>query len=394
VSSLWRGGAWLVAAAAFAADARAEPFAHVEEDSRGREHVPSGDQDPLRGSTFVFDQSMSLQTVHLDPSAPLSYIPYYGWWLSFRPRWNFNDSVRLQARFDYYKEFTNSQDTTYYREDVFGDIWTDLVYSDRIARHGPWKNTKFTLGLRALWPTSKQSQGSGIYVTLGGFTGLSQKIPIRGDDARALNSGRVGLSVVYLHPFSNATTATDYGNFAAISQSDSGTPISSDQLTGLTLSSHVLFAIAEASLQITPKLDIAASAIWINQWHYAPPPATVSTLTGNVTVPRFNDQQFSQFFWLVAAIDYEIFDEVSLGAGYYNLANVIGLNGALRSPFLGGEDNAFWSPDAAFFFDVTANLDKIWERASGKSNGPGRAGDTASAARSAREARLLGAPLR
>jgi hypothetical protein len=203
------------------------------------------------------------------------------------------------------------------------------------------------------------------------------------------------LSFVYLHPFSNATTATDYGNFATLSQSDSGTPIASDQLSGMTLSSHVLFAIADASLQITPKLALGASAIWIDQWHYPPPAATVSTLTGNVTVPRFNDEQFTQFFWIVAALDYELFDEVSLGLGYYNLANVIGLNGTLRSPFLGGEDNSFWSPDAAFFFDVTANLDRIWERASGRSTENGRAGDTASAARSAREARLLGgAPLR
>ena len=101
----------------------------LEKRGEGEHLVPEKDKDPLRGTTFLFDQSMSTQTAHLEPSPQQSYVPFYGWWLSLRPRWNFTDHWRVQARLDYYKEFTNSQSTTYYREDVFGDIWTDLVYS-------------------------------------------------------------------------------------------------------------------------------------------------------------------------------------------------------------------------------------------------------------------------
>ena len=126
MSGLRCAGAWLLAATTVTADARADPFAHAEDDARGQ-RAPAESSDPLRGSTFIFDQSVSTQTIRLDPSVPLSYVPYYGWWLSLRPRWNFNDHLRVQARFDYYKEFTNREDTTYYRQNVFGDIGTDLV---------------------------------------------------------------------------------------------------------------------------------------------------------------------------------------------------------------------------------------------------------------------------
>ncbi|MGA3122372.1 MAG: hypothetical protein ABSF69_16535 [Polyangiaceae bacterium] len=393
MSGLRCAGAWLLAATTVTADARADPFAHAEDDARGQ-RAPAESSDPLRGSTFIFDQSVSTQTIRLDPSVPLSYVPYYGWWLSLRPRWNFNDHLRVQARFDYYKEFTNSEDTTYYRQNVFGDIGTDLVYSRRLADYGVGKNSKWSLGLRALWPTSAASQGSGIYVTLGGLAALSQKIPLRGDDAPAFNSARLGLSFVYLHPFTHAITATDYGNFQMVSQTDSGASSLSDQLTGYPLTKDALFSIADASLQILPRLGVAATAIWIDQWHYIPPPSSVATLTGPASVSRVNDEQFTQFFWFVASVDYELMDEVSLGAGYYDLANVVGMNGQLRSPFLGGEDNAFWSPNACLFVDVTANLDKIWERSMSGAKDRARVGDSIEAARSAREARLVGQSVR
>jgi hypothetical protein len=389
LSRLRGAAAGLLAAATVTADARADPFGHAEDDARGQ-RVTAESSDPLRGSTLIFDQSVSTQTIRIDPSLPLSYVPYYGWWLSLRPRWNFNDNLRLQARFDYYKEFTNSEDTTYYRQNVFGDIGTDLVYSRRLADHGMGKDSKWSLGLRALWPTSAASQGSGIYVTLGALAALSQKLPLRGDDAPAFNSARLGLSFVYLHPFSRAITGTNYGNFQMVSQTDSGGSSLSDQLTGLTLTKDALFSIADASLQILPRLGVAATAIWIDQWHYIPPPSSVATLTGPASVSRVNDAQFIQFTWIVASVDYELMDEVSLGAGYYDLANVLGMNGQLRSPFLGGEDNAFWSPNACLFVDATVNLDKVWERSMSRTKDRARVGDSIEAARSAREARLVG----
>ncbi len=387
-----------------AATARAQSPAPSEarlkdqpEEGQGTEQVPDKDKDPFRGSTFLFDQSTSTQTVYLD-NAELSRVPFYGWWLSLRPRYNFDEHWRVQARFDYYKELTNSQDTTYYREDVFGDIWTDLIYATPLAKEGRWKNTKVSAGLRALWPTSKQSQANGTYVTVGLTAGVSQKIPINGDDAKVMNSARVGLSFAYLHAFTQATTATNYGSFSYPSESvgDSGlgqasyTLFTTDQLTGQTLVDHTLYGILDTGLQITPKLGMTLDWILINNWHYAPTNQGVAIPTGVVNpsstgVSSGPDTQFTQLGWFIASADYEIIPEMSVGLGYYNLANVIASDGTLRGPFSGGFDNVFWSPDARLFLDVTANLDKIFEDATGKY----KTGSTAQAAQAARQQSIV-----
>ena len=228
-----------------------EPFQEA-----GQESTRPDDRDPIRGSAFVFDQAMTTQTAYLEPSPQLSYVPFYAWWLSLRPRWNFNDKLRLQGRFDYYKELTNSQATTYYREDVFGDIWTDLVYTTPLAKAGAWKDTKVSLGARALWPTSKTSQGQGTYVTVGAIGGVTQKIVLRGQDAPVLNSARIGLGVTYLHPFTTGTTPTSYGNFAYARENVDGYSFVSDQLTGQTIVNHPLYAVLDTGLQITPKVGL------------------------------------------------------------------------------------------------------------------------------------------
>jgi hypothetical protein len=350
--------------------------------------IPSTDKDPLRGSTFLFDQSMSTQTAHVEPSPQQSYVPFYGWWLSLRPRYNLDDHWSVRGRFDYYKEFTNSGDTALYREDVFGDIWTDVVYSRQLAESGRFKNTKVSFGARALWPTSKATQAQGVYVTLGATAGISQKIPIRGEDSPWLGSARVGLSMAYLHPFSQATTANDYGNFAYTRQNVEGFSFISDQLNGQTLSAHTLYGILDSGLQATKKLGLTLDFILINQWHYAPTQGvTVPISGGNAVVANpVNDQQFTQLGWFVLEADYDLLDELSLGLGYYNLANTISPDGQVRTLFGGGDNSLLWSPDARVYFDVTANLDKIFEDLTGRYKV--QPGQTAQAARQLRAERL------
>lgn len=379
----------LAAAAAYAVPAAAQQPGRdtPSTPAQGEEQIPDQDKDPLRGSTFIFDQSATTQTLRLD-NGQQSFVPFYGWWMSLRPRWNFNDHLRVQARIDFYKEFTNSQDTTNLHEDVFGDIWTDLVYATPLSETGRWKNTKVSVGARLIWPTSKESQGSGTYVTAGALAGVSQKFPIRGEDAPALNSARAGLSFTYLHPFSRSTTADNYGNFAYTRMNTDERSFVSSQLTGQTLSEHTLYAIVDTGLQITPKLGFTLDWILINQWHYAPTPFC-APIAGNTCAPATNtqpDNQFVQLGWFLTSLDYEIIPEMSLGLGYYNLANTIGPNGQANNLFGSGENNFLWSPDARVFFDVTANLDKIFEDATGKYKP--KPGQTAEAARAARTARI------
>jgi len=321
------------------------------------------DKLPFRGSTLLLDQSMTTNTAHLEPSQQLSYVPTYEWWVSFRPRWYFTDHLYYSLRADYYKEFTNSNQTTNYREDVFGDIWNTLGYKSPISEK--LKNTKYSLSVQALLPTSKESQDAGVYVTVGAGAGISQDIKLNGEDAKFFPGMHVGLSALYRHPFSKATTATN-GDLNYTRQSVEGFSFLSDQLSGSTLTNHSLYAFVDAGIDITKKLSFSADMIWINGWKYAPTDnQSVETATGSANVPRGSDAtRFTQATWFIADLDYELFDELTLGLGYYSLQNVIAPDGTRRGIFSG--DNVWWSPDSRIFFDITANLDKIYERFAAK----------------------------
>jgi hypothetical protein len=355
-----------VAAASFAPDALAQQITKDEPSGSGTSKEQLEEQkNPIRGSIFLFDQSMTTQTAHLETTPQQSYVPLYELWFSLRPRYNFDDHWSLRGRFDYTKELTNNQDTTYYREDVFGDIWTDLVYSAKLD--SIWKGTKGSLGLRALWPTSKASQANGTYITPGITAGANHTFELNGDAAPWLDNAHAGVSLAYLHPFTSGTTANDYGNFTYNRQNVDGFSFVSHELTGTTLVEHTFWAILDTGLQVTPKVSLTLDMVFINQWHYAPTTGTcVATATGCApasTLPGMTDSQFTQNTWFIANVDYQLFDEIDLGLGYYNLANEIAPNGQNRSAF--GPDNVWWSPDARVFFDITANLDKIYDDAIG-----------------------------
>lgn len=353
------------------------------------------ERNPLRGSTLTIDQSITTQTADIGET-PQSYVPSYVWWLSLRPRWNFTNKLRVQARIDYFKELTNSEDTTYRDEDVFGDTWVDLVYSTPLATLGGWKNTRVNLAARTLWPTSKTSQGNGMYLSLGASAGVTHRILLHGDDAPSFNSARVGLTLSYLHAFTQSTTATPLGDgFHQERQ-----PVQQDlpsfpdpQLSGAPLVHDTLYTVLDTGLQITPKLGLTFDVVWIYQWHYTATPVTDFVSTNRMNIPvgqgQAPDQPNTQLTWFIAALDYDLFEEMSVGFGYYNLSNVIAPDGTYRGPFYGGEDNLFWSPEAHFFVDATLNLDKIFEDATGryKAQKP-KVGQTSDAARDARIRRI------
>ena len=316
----------------------------------------------FRNSTLLFDQSVSTQTAHVETSPQQSYVPFYEWWLSFRPRYYFTDKLRVQFRFDYYKEFTNSEQTTKYRQDVFGDIWSDLIYSTPVPAIS--KNLRVSAGLRALWPTSKESQASGIYITGGLTAGANYKIPLRGESAKYLNSAHVATNLAYTHPFSQATTPVDT-SFIYTRQDAEGRSFLSNQVRGGTLTNHQLLGVLDTGIDITPKLALTLDMILINKWHYAPKTdQTIPVSGGSAFVPRSaTDTQHTVDTWFIASVDYELIDDITLGLGYYNLANELAPNGQRRG--IVGGDNIWWSPDARIFFDITANLDRIYERVAG-----------------------------
>jgi hypothetical protein len=345
-------------------DAWAQAMSAHEEPAVGRALTTQREesQNPFRQSILTFDQSITTQTAGVG-LAPQSYVPLYELWLSFRPRYYFDEHWSVRGRFDYTKELTNAEQTTLYREDVVGDLWTDLFYQTKVDRL--WQGTIASAGLRAVWPTSKVSQANGTYVSFGATAGATHKFDIKGENASFLKTARVGLSFVYLHPFTAATTPTEYGGFAYTRQNVDGFSFISDQVTGQTLPEHVFWAILNGSLQVTPRLSLVGVLVAINEWHYNPTSGVrVPIAGGSVAVPApSGDNQFIQNTWILASVDYTLFDELDIGLGYYNLANYVAPDGQQRS--LWGPDNIWWSPDARFFFDLTANLDVLFDDARG-----------------------------
>ena len=316
---------------------------------------------PWRNSVFIFDQSTSTSTLRLD--TPQTSTPFYEWWLSFRPRYYFSDKIYVSARFDFYKEFTNTEQTTEYRANVFGDIWTDAVYATPVPAIS--KYSKASVGARLKFPTSKESQGQGVYLHGGATTSFKQGIPLRGESAAYLSDAHVGLGVWYDHTFSRATTPTNE-KLSYARQDVGGFSTVSDQLGGNAITNHSVVASLDTGLQVTPKLSVTLDMILINTWKYRPTgDVSVKTSTDVATITASpNDTNHGVATWFLASVDYALLDELTLGLGYYNLTNQIGPDGERRG--LVGQHNIWWSPDARFFFDITANLDKIYEAATGK----------------------------
>ncbi len=319
---------------------------------------------PFRGSAFTFDQSITTQTADVG-TTPQTYAPLYELWLSFRPRYWFDEHWSVRGRFDYSKQLTNNVQagdylTTKNQEDVFGDIWTDLIYQATLD--SLWPGTTVAGGVRAIWPTSQLSQAAGTYVTLGVVGEAAHTFELNGEDAPVFNSVRFRIGLSYQHAFTAATTPTYYGNFAYTREDVDDESFVSDQISGQTLVNHRLATVLEGFLQVTPKLSVLADAILIDSWHYSPTAnPCVATTTGCANLQVGDDHQFVEDTWLLLDVDYALFDEVDLGLGYYNLANALGPDGQRRG--LWGTDNIWWSPDARFFFDVTANLDAIFDDA-------------------------------
>ncbi len=311
---------------------------------------------PWAGTTLLFNQNMSTQTAGLDRSQQ-TYIGDYQWWLVFSPRYKLNDNFSVSGRIDYSKEFTNSSPTKYAREDQIGDTWLNAMYSERLKFISP--ETRGSVGIRLVLPTSKVSRARGDYLSIGPSVGLSHSFKLRAQDKPF---SRLGLSwnAIYSHPFANSKTAYNR-SFTRVRQDTNGQSVDDHTLSGVMMSNHNVMTAFRVDVQIIPKLTLSPMMAVMWAFKHSPPDATVNTLTGPVDVARSPDATtLVTRTWFLTDLTYDLFDELSLGIGYYNLQNTLAPDGKQRTPF--GKYNYWWSPDARLSFDVTFNLDKIYER--------------------------------
>lgn len=333
---------------------------------------------PWHGSALIFDQSVTTTTVGIGADYQ-SANPVYEWWLAFKPRYAFYESkaesfsVSVWANF--YLELTNSDTTTTEHEPVLGPTWIATTYGRTLLERDGYK-TSLTVGPRFAIPTDKASRNTGTILGLGASAGLSQRIPLQGEGAPALNWMRLGITATYNHPIAKSTTLTgpgqpgqslgapveDLGNgrTTGVQGTSGGTQsVSNDQLSGGLITRHALTVAFSGDLQVTPKLGFSLSYSLINRWSYQPTQVPICIATGCIDPIGIDSPTFYRASnWVTVSADYDVIDEVTLSLGYYNQALQLGPDGQRR--------DILWSPEARFFFTVTGNLDAIYEALASK----------------------------
>ena len=310
----------------------------AEQDGQGNQAWTAPSR--FRGSILLFDQSVTTQTVGIGADYQ-SANPTYEWWLAFKPRYRLWDSRRASISvglwMNLYLELTNSDTTTRKREPLLGPTYASASYALTLREVNGAK-TVLAIGPRLTFPTDKAAWDGGQIMGVGATAELSQSFPLKGKGARALNGARLAAGTIVNHPFSRFTVPVDSG-LHQLRQDVAGRLIVSDQLRGQENVENSLTLLGSGELQLLPRLELSASYVLINSWVYAPPAASVGTLTGPAPVMDIVDPTtFRVNTWLTASVSYQATDAMSVAFGYYNLANQIGPDGTRRDPL--------WSPSA------------------------------------------------
>lgn len=336
---------------------------------------------PWRGTALVWDNSATTQSVGMGKDY-ISDNPIYEMAWSFRPRYYLIDSdphtLNVNMRFEVVQEFTNSDSTTKQHEAQFGNIWLNLSYGFTAYKNVDkgWM-TQLNIGPRVIFPTDKYTYDNGTRLQIGGIVGVNQAFPFAGPEATWFPGGSVNASTAYQYNIMRTTTGEN-PNFTRERQDINGLTVLSSQLSGGAKVEHQLTTTVGASVDVTQKLHLSASYIWIQQWTYkfSQAPA-IETALGPTQPNELPDAvNYRVLPYVLAGIDYDVIPEMTVGGGYYNVTNQLGEDGQRRNPL--------WSPDARVYFDVTANLDEIYKTLSGRSG----KSESADAARARRDARV------
>jgi hypothetical protein len=316
---------------------------------------------PWHGTVLIFDQSFTTQSVGVGDDY-ISDNPVYEMNLSFRPRYYFYEddthSFYAGLRLEASRELTNSDLTTRDNETLIGNSYLDAVYGVKVYKSGDWI-TQLGVGPRFIFPTDKYTYRGGNRLRLGGGVKAAQVMPLAGSKSTWFPSAMLQASLYYMKHINKSTTSTN-DDFTRERQDAGGRTVSSDQFGTAGKVNHEMTTVVGAAVDVTSSLHLSASYVWITQWAYGFDDTQIDTTTGPTTPNRVEDPQTNRVIpWFMASLDYDVLPEMGIGAGYYNANSQIGPEGTRRNPL--------YSPDARFFFDITANLDAIYTTATGKS---------------------------
>jgi hypothetical protein len=311
------------------------------------EQTQAPQPNPFRGSIFIFDQSVTTAT--LSKRANLSYQPLYEWWLS--PRINYNiDKFRFTFRQDLFKEWTNSQETTSQGEWRYTDTWLTAAYRSPIKAISDHLMGAVSFTLRP--GISRESRIAGQYLAMGPGVSLAYGFDLLGENAKAFRTASISASTLYQHAFTRCNVACGPSSFTQPRQNTDFQPIDDNQVRAGSLVGNQLLYSLNLGTEIVDHLDFSASMIWVSQFQYRTSDATFG---GQEIARSADDTRLRQLTWFLLMLNYQVAKEVGLTIGYYNLNNVLALDGSYRQPFYSREG-------ARVFFDVVVSLDAVYEK--------------------------------
>jgi hypothetical protein len=286
------------------------------------------------------------------------------------------DKINISASLALIVELSNTSQTDTLHEPLLRDLPINATYTRTIFQSADkeWE-TKGKVSLGAIFPTSPLSYHEGKYLTTSVGVGVSQKFKLLGKDADGLNDLTVALKLTWNHLFSRSYTPTDL-SLDQLRQDATGQTIQSDQLSYNSFDVDQLIPAATIDLPLYKDLSLNLAGRLIGRFkhNFSTNGCDTTTLTGCVQAQTLPNQvSYTTLTLFDASLTQSILGLVDVSVGYYNLASGIGEDGLFRNPL--------YSPDAEFYADITANIDVIYAKASGREEMdlPGRKAKTAMA---------------
>jgi hypothetical protein len=306
-------------------------------------------------SILQLDQSATTQTLHVGDDYQ-SADPTYELWLAVKPRYYLFEtavhSLNVNLWTNLFLELTNSDTTTREHQITFGPTYLTAPYSRVVVDRDIWQTT-IAVGPRLTLPTDTGAWSSGQLFGAGAVAEIAQTLPLRGRRARVFRTARLAASAIYGHSFTRSTSAYD-SDLYVLRQDVAGRPLVSHVLRGGMLVHDTASLTVAGSVAVTRRLEVSVSYTLLDSWSYGASDDCVTTSTCTAPMSIADPTTFGVKTWLVFAASYRALSELSIDAGYYNLANQLGPDGQRRGPL--------WSPAARFYLTLTAHLDPIVRR--------------------------------
>ncbi len=282
--------------------------------------------------------------------------------------------VRAVSSFSILTEMTNSDSTTKVRQPDLFDVPIRIIDTIPVASWGAGEGgaaagalardptlagaaeyrTWLSFNGGVNFPTSRSSQGSGIYLTSVLGASVRQQVKLMGSSADFLNNITFTLGETWWHQFSRATTRTNL-ELDRERQTAGGGPILSDQLGGGALSENRLIHSLSFFMPIVGDLQLnGLFQIW-NDFPYQFEGSTceVEIDTGCVDLDKSQTKMraLTQFD---VSLYYQISPEIGADVGYNNFSGQLGEDGKWRNPF--------FSPSSLFYADIILFPDQLIKR--------------------------------